>query len=151
MRVSRFVKGFVVAFVLFVLLDMFWHGGVMAEFYARRLMMIHPGAVNTPPTFAPFILFLQAINAVTLTYIVQHCSPSGKPLTDAAWIGALLGFTVIGSVNVLNHTLIPRWDIQMVLVDTTWGTIAGLVAGIAIVAVSPPPKHRGFFWWLKRG
>ena len=136
--------------MLFIVLDAVWHGGIMADFYGRRLLMLNPASGGMVPSFAPFIFLLEAINAVTLTYFVLHCAPSGKMTQDALWIGALLGFTVTGSVNFLNHTLMPWWDIQMALVDTAAGTLIGMITATVVAAVTQEHK-RGFFGFLRRG
>ena len=148
MNNSRFIKGFILSFVLFVLLDAGWHGGVMADFYNQRLALMNPDLPGAPG-FSGWILFLEAINAFALTYFVLKVPTSKQPLNDGAWIGGLLGFVVTGSVNFLNHTLIPDWDVTLAIVDTAWGTALGLFAGIAVAAFCNEEK-KGWFGWLKR-
>lgn len=149
MHPARFLRAFLISFVLFTLLDVFWHGGIMADFYNQRLSFINPAIVGTPISFSPFLLFVAAINAVALSYFVLTHIDDGKPMTDAAWIGALLGFTVGGTVNFLNHVLIPRWDIVLALVDTAWGTVVGIIGALAVATVCAEQK-KGWFDWLKR-
>lgn len=148
MTTTRFLKGFILSFVLFTLLDAAWHGSIMADFYSQRLIVLNPGMI-TAPSFAPLILVLEAINAACITYFVLKTASNSTPLADGAWTGAVLGFTVIASVNVLNHVLIPGWDLTMVAVDTAWGTVTGLIAGIGVAALCIPQK-RGWFAWMHR-
>ena len=150
MTPTRYLRAFVVSFVLFVLLDAFWHGGIMVEFYNQRLMLLNPGIIGTPITFSPFILFIEAINAVALSYFVLSHIEDGKPLADAAWAGALLGFTVTVTLNFLNHVLIPEWDIVLALVDTAWGTVSGIIGALAIAVVCGERK-KGWLRWFRRG
>ena len=150
MHSTRFLRAFVVSFLLFTLLDVFWHGGIMADFYNQRLNILNPSLAGTPIGFSPFILFVEAINAVAISYFVLTHVDDGKPLSDAAWIGALLGFTVTGTVNFLNHELVARWDIVMALVDTAWGTASGLVTALAIAAVCAEKRRRGLLGFMKR-
>ncbi|NOS66807.1 MAG: DUF2177 family protein [Candidatus Peribacteraceae bacterium] len=148
MTPTRFLKGFILSFVLFTLLDAVWHAGLMADFYNERLAVLNPG-LGGAPGFSPFILFLEAVNAAAITYFVLRTASNNRPLADGAMIGAILGFTVISSVNVLNHALIPGWDTTMVVVDTAWGTASGLVVGIGVAALCIPQK-RGWFAWMHR-
>ena len=150
MTPSRFLKGFLVSLVLFTLLDAVWHGGIMAGFYQQRLMLMNPGTAVALVSFSPFILFVEAINAAALTYFVLHRQSADPDLSDAAWVGAFLGFTMSGTVNFLNHALIPEWDIVMAWVDTTWGTIAGCIAGIAVAALCGEHRRRGIFRLFSR-
>ena len=150
MTTSRFIKGFIVSFILFVVLDGLWHGGLMVDFYSQRVLLLNPGSNGVPPTATPFIIFLEAINAVTLTYVLFRGAKPANPLQDALWIGALLGFTVSVSINFLNHSLIPFWDIQLALVDTAWGTVMGAIVAFFVVSLCPSEKHRGLFGFLHR-
>lgn len=144
----RFLKGFVLSFLLFTLLDAVWHTGIMAPFYDARLAVINPG-LGGAPAFSEWLLFLEAVNAAALTiFVLRMASPTGS-VGDGAWIGALLGFTVSGSINGLNHLLVPGWDTTLVMVDTVWGTVVGLIAGIAVAALCCESK-RGWFAWMRR-
>ncbi|TSD00602.1 MAG: hypothetical protein Greene101449_74 [Candidatus Peregrinibacteria bacterium Greene1014_49] len=150
MHPSRFLRAFITAFVLFLLLDAFWHGGLMADFYNQRLISLNPLLAGAMLGLSPGILFVNAINAVALSYFILTHIQHGRSLADAAWIGALLGFTVVGTVNFLNNTFIPRWDIVLALVDTAWGTASGLVVALAIAATCGEERRRGIFGWLRR-
>lgn len=149
MNPTRFLRAFIVSFVLFTLLDAFWHGGILADFYNQRLAYLNPALVGTPIGLSPFMLLAEAVNAITLSYFVLSHTDNKKPLDDAAWIGALLGFTVTGTANFLNHTLLIRWDIVMALVDTAWGTAASIITALAIAAVCSEKKKR-WFGFLRR-
>ncbi len=149
MTPTRFVKAFVVSFVLFTISDAVWHGGLMMSFYGQRLALMNPNVVGGP-SISPFIFLVQAINAVTFSYILLHCRPSGQPVCDAVWLGALLGFTVTGTVNFLNHALLPWWDIVLALVDVSWGTVNGAIAGAVVVFLCPPPERKGLWGLLGR-
>ncbi len=149
MNPARFLRAFVTSFILFSLLDAFWHGGIMADFYNQRLTMLNPSLAGVPIGLSPFIIFIQAINAITLSYFILSHIDDQKPLSDAAWIGALLGFTVTGTLNFLNHTLLIRWDIVLALVDTAWGTAAGIITALAVASICSGSKKRRWFGFLR--
>ena len=151
MHPTRFLRAFLVSFVLFALLDAFWHGNFMAGFYGQRLLVLNPSLAGVNLSFSPFILFVEAINAVALSYFVLSHKQCGKSLGDIVWIGALLGFTVTGTVNFLNHALMTRWDIMIALVDTAWGTASGIVTALAVATTcAEPQKAKGNFGFQKR-
>ena len=141
---AKFFRGFLVAFILFVLLDAFWHGGVLAGFYNQRLMLLNPDLVGVPVGLSPLLLAVNAVNALALTYFVLMHMDHGRSMADAAWVGALLGFTVVGTVNGLNHVLIPGWDMTMAMVDTAWGTCSGIIGALAVAVVAG--RERGGVW-----
>ena len=148
MTLSRFIKGWILSFVLFSLLDGVWHAGVMAAFYNERLALMNPG-LSGPPAFGPLLLALEALNAAAITVFVLKTASAKNALGDGAWIGAFLGLTVSGTLNGLNHILVPAWDATLAMVDTAWGTVVGLIVGIAVAALCCETRH-GWFKWLRK-
>lgn len=149
MTLTRYLRSFLVVFVLFLLLDAFWHNGLLKAFYAERLAMLNPALVSAPIGLMPQILFVNALNAITLTYVVLHHRSKGSYLAAAVFVGALLGVTVTGTVNFLNNAFVPAWDITLALVDTAWGLVVGIVGGLA-AAVTGAEERRGLLARLFR-
>jgi uncharacterized membrane protein len=129
-----------------LLLDGVWHAGIMADFYAHHMRAILGGA---QPSLSWTLITLIGINAVTLTYMVQSHIEQKRSTADVLWVGALLGFTVASSINLLNLNFFGWWDITLVLVDTAWGTVAGMIGAMVILSMEPIRK-KGIFGSLKR-
>lgn len=146
MTLPRFIRSYILVFVLFMLLDGFWHAGLMADFYADHLQ---PALMGARPTIDWAIVALIAINAVTTTYIIQNHIEHDRSIADLLFTGGLLGFTVAASINLLNMSLLGWWDIILVIVDISWGTALGILGAIAVFA-SSPKKKGGFFGFIKR-
>lgn len=151
MTYSRFLRSFLVCFVLLILLDAFWHSGVMADFYAARLLLLNPGVDPMSATLLPQLLFVNLLNAVTLTYVVLHHKGEGSAMGNAVFVGGLLGLTVVASINFLNNAFIPEWDTTLLLVDTGWGVIAGMVAGMTVAITGLPDKRSLFTRLFRKG
>jgi uncharacterized membrane protein len=145
MTLTRFLRSFVIVFLLHLLLDGFWHVGIMAEFYRVHMSPVLYGAV---PSWSWTITVLEGINAVTLTYIVQSHLDQKRSLADVLWVGGLLGFTVVSSMNLLNMNFLGWWNIQLAAVDIAWGTVVGIVGAMAVI-VTEQKKRKGFFALLK--
>lgn len=137
MTPSRFLKGFFASFVIFVAGDIVWHGILMADFYNARIMAI---SGLTPEMVSPcFILVFEFIASLILTYFVLAAAKH-HTVSEGMKHGLLLGLLVAVGINFVAHSLIPKWDVAMVAVDTIWGTIMGGIAGAAIAAVTKK-KH----------
>jgi uncharacterized membrane protein len=149
MTYTRFLRSFFVAFVLLLLLDWFWHKGIMADFYGARLMMVNPGLDFAGIGILPQMLFINLLNAVTVTYVVLHHKGEGSVLGNAAFVGGLLGLTVVGTLNFLNNAFVPAWDTALLMIDSAWGIVVGIIAGLS-VAVTGIPEERGLFSLLKK-
>ncbi len=132
MTTSQFLKGFVATLILFLAGDIVWHNFVMRDFYMQRIL-----AINGPDVamgdFPPFILAFEIIASAGMSYFVLRTS---KTLMEGALNGAFLGLVVVAGINFVAHSLIPKWDVPMVLVDTAWGVVLGAVAGKVIMLVA---------------
>ena len=127
---SSYIKGAVTAFVLFILSDLLWHTVLLGDFYNSRLEAINGAAMTANPI--PAMIF-EAIAALGSTYFVLALS---KSLFDAAKHGAILALMMISAINLVNHTLLLQWDVNLVLVDISWGVVTGLIVGAATYAVA---------------
>ena len=123
---SSYIKGAGTAFVLFILGDALWHDMLMGSFYMSRIDAINGGPA--PATFPCFIILFELIAALGSTYLVLHLS---KNIAEAAKNGAILGLMMVSAINLVNHTIILRWDLTLVVVDTAWGVVLGFLVGAA--------------------
>lgn len=125
---SKFWKAAIVVFIFYILADFVWHGWLFADFYEMRFAAIN--GAPSPMTFPPFILAFEVIAALVSTYFVQKTSST---MQQGMWHGGLLGFFSVSAINFVVHSLIPKWDTSMLMVDTLWGIIIGVVGGAIIM------------------
>ncbi len=125
----RFWTGFIATLVLFFIGDTVWHNVLLKEFYGTRLAAI---GGTLPTGFPPLLVLLEVMGAVGMVYFVLATWNKKNPLWTAAWTAGFIGFLMIGSVNFLNHTLLPQWDLALVIVDTLWGTALSALCGLAV-------------------
>lgn len=133
MFTPRFIKGFIVTFVVFMVADFAWHSWIMMDFYNARIADVNGGMLPAA-TFPVFIILYEVLAAACMTYFVQATAKKGD-LMDGAFKGGLLGFLVSGGINFINHSLIMKWDLNITLVDTLWGIAMGAVAGAILVMI----------------
>jgi uncharacterized membrane protein len=127
---ARFLKGFIVSFVVIFISDYLWHTLLFANFYNGKMgAMIAPGA-----PMLGIIILLEVLAAAGVAWFVLGVS---KNMMDSLCNGAFLGVLTIGSVNLLNHAFFQAWDLELVLIDVLWGVLTFALAGaIAFIVTS---------------
>ena len=133
MAYSRLIKGILVALVLSFLSDYLWHTVLLADFYNARFIAINGVPMSTD--FPPFIALFELIGAVVLTYFVLGAACKGT-VGEGFFHGALLGLLVGTGINFVAHSLIPKWDLTMALVDSGWAIVTTGIIGAAVAAVA---------------
>jgi uncharacterized membrane protein len=122
MTAARFFKGLAISFVVIFLSDYVWHTMLFGDFYTSKM-----GSLVMPePMMVPLIV-LEALLAAGVVWFVPHASSSN---TEAVGNGAFLGLLTAGTVNLVNHSFMPGWDLALVGVDVLWGVLTLAVAGV---------------------
>ncbi len=125
------LKQFLVAFVLFVILDLIWLGFVMKDFNMRQLAdigRIENGAfqVNYTAALIVYVLMALAIPFYVLPQLTAVDSHMKVFLT-----GALLGLIVYGVFDMTNLAILKNYPIPFIAPDMAWGALVyGLVTVI---------------------
>jgi uncharacterized membrane protein len=127
---SRFLAALVAVFIVTLLGDMLWHNWLLMDFYYTRLSAINGAPM--PATFPVSLLIAEAIAAAGTVYFVLS-APKAPTLSAGACRGALIGLMLGGALNLVNHSLIALWDLNVVLVDICWATALGAIGGAVTV------------------
>jgi uncharacterized membrane protein len=105
----------------------------MADFYESRLRAINGVPSSNDVPF--FILAYALISAFVMTYFILATAKE-KTTSESALHGGLLGLLVGGGINFVNHSLLLKWDLSVLAVDTLWGIAVGAIIGAAVLSVS---------------
>ena len=106
--------------------NVLFHGHLAAAFFERSLAGI---AVPMTQLSNPVYPLLTAawMSAGMVWFTARGNSRTWT--RDGALIGLSVGVIAYGTWNVINLEMIPRWPLELVLVDTLWHAIHGGVAG----------------------
>ncbi|OQA35560.1 MAG: hypothetical protein BWY54_00563 [Candidatus Dependentiae bacterium ADurb.Bin331] len=115
---------FVGMWVLFIVIDLFWLGFVMRDFYmealARKARIIDGVlAPHWPASLAVWFLIVFGIFFFVL------------PLADS-WLragiyGAVYGLILYGVYDLTNFATLQDWPIKLVMADCVWGILLNAV------------------------
>lgn len=122
----NFLKMYVIAFVVFLVIDLVWLTLVANEFYKKNLGFLMR---DTPNYVAALIFYLIFIAGLVYLVIMPGIETGsiGKVFLGAAIFG-LVGYA---TYDLTNLATLKDWPIIVTIVDLTWGTL--LSTSIAVV------------------
>ncbi|MGE0207149.1 MAG: DUF2177 family protein [Candidatus Babeliales bacterium] len=110
----------------FVLIDLFWLGFLMRDFYATQLgsqLRIVNGALAPQWPAALIVWFLLVLGLYIFVL------PKATTIFSAAFYGALFGIIVYGVYDLSNYATLSDWPFIVVIFDLLWGAcINSLIA-----------------------
>lgn len=126
----NYVKAFVVATIVFLVVDIAWIVLVVRAEYEAVL----GGLMQSSPSVVGAVLFYVGYILGTLYFAVRPALESGRVAT-AAINGALLGAIAYGTYTLTNYTIFAVWSVGLVVSDTLWGAfLTALTASAGYVA-----------------
>lgn len=126
----RSVAAYVVAAVVFGILDAIWLGSIGRPLYDERLGSLLADSPNMVAAIAFYAIYL-----VGITYFVTGPALAAGSIGKAAVGGALLGFVAYATWDLTNLAVITAFPASIVPIDMAWGTFATCVTSVVTVLV----------------
>lgn len=120
------LKTYLIAFSVFLVIDLLWLGVVAKSFYFRHLEPFFAEKINWPAAFIFYILFVAGILIFAVMPALERQS-----LSRAVVYGALFGFFTYATYDLTNLATLRNWPIIIVIVDMLWGTVLCAVVATA--------------------
>lgn len=129
---ADYVKYFLVATVLFCLIDYLWLGKVAKNFYRSKLGALIAKKPNLTAAGLFYALFIVGL----LVFAVAPAKHEYHSVMNAFRLGALYGFFTYCTYDLTNLATIKGWPTKLAVVDIAWGvvlssSVAGLTAYLA--------------------
>ena len=117
---------FLIAFVVFIAVDLVWLGFVARTFYKDQLGDLMAKKVNWTAAMIFYVLYV-----VGLTVIVIHPAASEGSVLNAFLFGGFVSFLMYATYDLTNLATLENWPLKMTVVDLIWGASLGaLTSGI---------------------
>lgn len=121
------VKQFLVAFTVFLVIDLFWLGIVSKRLYAKYLGYLMAENINFVAAILFYLIFI-----VGLVYFVIHPALIKESFKMAVFSGMLFGLVTYSTYDLTNLATVKNWPMMITIIDLIWGTVlSGSVSAIS--------------------
>lgn len=121
-----FVKLFLIAFPVFLLIDMLWLGVVAKSLYRKEMVDVIKTDFNWIAAFSFYLIFIGGL----VTFVLAPAVEKGS-WTHALVYGALFGFVTYATYDLTNLAVTKDWPLFISLVDMVWGAV--LAASVSVI------------------
>jgi uncharacterized membrane protein len=125
------VVQYVVAAVVFCVLDLLWLGTVAEDTYARHLGDLLAPSPNVAAAFVFYAIFVAG-----LLYFVIHPAVAAGSWRRAAGAGAFFGFVTYATWDLTNLAVLRDFPAALVPIDLAWGTFLAAAVSLTTYAVA---------------
>lgn len=113
-----FLRLYLIALVLFFLVDMVWLGWLARDFYQRQLGQWMAPQVNWTAAVIFYLLFVAGMVYFAILPAMQDGGGSRALLN-----GAFFGLVTYATYELTNLATLRDWPLTAVLVDMLWGAV----------------------------
>lgn len=126
MTPSYIFKLYVVAFAVFMIIDLVWLGVVAQSFYQSQMGHLMRTQVNWIAAVAFYMVFVAGI-----VVLVAIPALDRQSLGHAVVLGALFGLVTYAAYDLTNLATLEGFPLTVAIVDLAWGTV--LCASVSTV------------------
>jgi uncharacterized membrane protein len=121
-----YIKLFLIALPVFVVIDMIWLVLVARNFYQKHIGFLMKPDVNWLAAIIFYLLFILGL----ITFVVSPAIDKHS-WSHALLLGALFGLITYATYDLTNLATIKDWPVIVTVVDLIWGTV--LASSISVV------------------
>jgi len=119
-----FLKYYLIAFVVFLVIDLIWLGLIAKNLYSNYLGSLMAPRVNWVAAILFYLLFIVGLVFSVITPAVEKQSRS-----YALLVGMLFGLITYATYDLTNLATLKGWPLTITIIDLAWGsTLGGLVS-----------------------
>lgn len=123
---------FLVAFAVFMVIDLIWLGVIAAPFYRNQIGFFMAKNVNWAAAVLFYIIFIVGM----VVFVIQPAL-TAQSITSAILLGALFGLVTYATYDLTNLATLEGWPLTLVVVDIIWGTtLSVLVSTITYILMN---------------
>jgi uncharacterized membrane protein len=127
-----FIKLFLIALPVFVVIDMVWLVLVAKKFYQDQIGFLMKPDINWFAAIIFYLLFISGLIIFVISPAVEKHS-----WVHALLFGALFGLITYATYDLTNLATLKDWPLLVTVVDLIWGTVlAASISGITYFIAS---------------
>jgi len=121
----EFLKSYLIAFVIFLLVDIIWLSVVASKFYKKHLGYL----MKEKPNYIAALVFYLVYIAGLVYLVILPAIQSGV-ITDAILGGLVFGFVAYATYDLTNLATIKEWPMLVTVVDLAWGSSLSIIISL---------------------
>ncbi|MDD2680763.1 MAG: DUF2177 family protein [Patescibacteria group bacterium] len=121
-----FIKNYLVAFIVFLLIDMTWLVLIANNFYSKHIGFLMKTNVNWVAATIFYLIFIAGV----VIFVINPALVKGS-WSHALIFGAMFGLVTYATYDLTNLATIKDWPLIITIVDLIWGTV--LTASVSII------------------
>ena len=125
-----FIKYYLIALIIFVILDGIWLGFIGGNIYKKYIGFL---LAETPNWTAAIIFYLLFIIGIVVFAVLPGMEE--KSLWIIVGRAALFGLVTYATYDLTNFATIKSWPIQITIIDLIWGTCLSSIVGTATIII----------------
>ncbi len=123
---------FLIAFAVFMVIDLLWLGFIAKNVYQKYLGYIMAKKINWVAAVVFYMLFIMG-----MLFFVINPAIEAQSVQTALINGAAFGFITYATYDLTNLSTLEGWPIQITIIDLIWGTsLATLVSVISYFIIN---------------
>lgn len=120
-----YLKVFVIAFIIFIIIDLFWLGLIAKDLYQREMGHLLKSNVNFTAAIIFYLIFVIALSVFVIVPGIE-----GESIVKVILLGALFGFASYATYDLTNYATIEGFPLKMVIIDLIWGSSLGTLTSL---------------------
>ena len=131
-----YLRNYLVALPLFILIDFSWIGFVMKRFYIQEMGALGRtyDGVFKPNLIAALLSWALIPAGIVIFAVPRLTADSGVP--EVIGWGALFGFITYGIYDLTNLATLKDYSLKLTALDTAWGTTLSAVITLIVWLVA---------------
>lgn len=121
-----FLKLYLIAFPVFLAIDMVWLTLIAKNFYAKQIGYL---MAKNPNLFAAFFFYLIFIAGLIVFVITPALDK--KMWTQALLAGAFFGLVTYATYDLTNLATVKDWPLIVTIIDLIWGMFVSAAVSVA--------------------
>ncbi len=122
----NFLKIYLIAFVVFLIVDAIWLTFVANQFYKKHIGFLMKATPNYIAAAVFYLIFIVGL----VFFVIQPAVNSGD-VGRLVLSAALFGFITYATYDLTNLATIKDWPLIVTVVDLAWGTVLSTTISVA--------------------